>query len=202
MTGPERRALLFPEWGVRVLVALQKPEVVMSHRHGKILAGFALVIGLGTLAMRGEAFAASKEAEARKYHELLKSAKDSKTKILALDELGKLGLISRELTEKALPDIAKALKDKDAAVRVAAAEALGKCDPDPADAVPALLDLVKNDKEEKVKIAAMNGLALMRDKAREATSALKDVQKANDKKSKLYKSAGDAINSISGKTKK
>ncbi len=174
----------------------------MSRRRAKILSGIVLVFGLYALATGGDLLAATKEAEAKKYHEMLKTAKDVKGKVLALDELGKLGLLSRDLTEKALPDITKALKDKDAGVRVSAAEALGKCDPDPADAVPALLDLLKNDKEERVKLAAMNGLAFMGEKAKDAASDLKDVQKANDKKSKLAKSAGDALKSINGQMKK
>ena len=168
----------------------------------RALSGFALAFGLYALSTGGDLLAASKEAEAKKYHEMLKSAKDAKTKTLALDELGKLGRISRDLTEKALPDIAKALKDKDAGVRVAACEAYGKCDPDPEEAVPALVDLLKNDKEEKVRIAAANGLAFMGDKAKDAKSSLQELQKANDKKSKLGKAVGDALNSIDGKRKK
>jgi HEAT repeat protein len=174
----------------------------MTRRPLKLITGVALVAGLVVLSAGDDVRAAGKEAEAKKYHELLKTSKDSKQKMLALEELGKLGLLSRELTEKALPDITKAIKDKDAAVRVAACECLGKCDPDPADAVPALTDLLKNDKEEKVKVAAANGLAFMGEKAKDATDDLKDVQKANDKKSKLAKAAGDALKSIGGQKKK
>ena len=174
----------------------------MSGRFVRLVGGTALAFGLLALATGGDLFAASKEAEAKKYHEMLKTAKDAKGKILALDELGKLGLASRDLTEKALPDIMNALKDPSAGVRVAACETLGKCDPDPDDAVPKLVNILKNDKDEKVKIAAANGLAFMKEKAREATPALKEVQKNNDKKSRLAKAAGDAIGSISGKKKK
>ena len=156
----------------------------MTRRRAKGLSSLALAGGLYVLATGGELLAASKEAEAKKYHEMLKAAKDAKGKVVALDELGKLGQISRDLTEKALPDMMKALKDKDAGVRASAAEAVGKCDPDPADAVPALVDLLNNDKDEKVKLAAINGLALMGEKAKDAADPLKDVQKANDKKSK------------------
>lgn len=174
----------------------------MSRRLAKSLTGVTLAFGLYALAMGGDLLAASKYAEARKYHELLKSAKDTKTKVLALDELGKLGLLSRDLTEKALPDIQKSLKDKDAEVRAAAAETLGKCDPDPADAVPALVELMKHDKVEKVKVAAIHGLALMGDKAKEAVPEIQTIQRASEKKSKLGKAAGDALKSIRGQKKK
>jgi HEAT repeat protein len=174
----------------------------MSLRAIRAASFLALGFGLYALTAGGDLFAASKEAEAKKYHELLKSATDAKGKVLALDELGKLGLVSRDLTEKALPDMMKALKDKDATVRAAAAEAVGKCDPDPADAVPALVDLLKNDKSEAVKLAAAKGLGLMGEKAKDATDTLKDVQKANDKKSKLAKAAQDALRSIGGQRKK
>jgi len=174
----------------------------MMLRYLRITSFAVLGIGLYALATGGELFAASKEAEVKKYHELLKTAKDAKGKVLALDELGKLGQVSRDLTEKALPDMLKAFKDKDASVRAAAAEAVGKCDPDPADAVPALVDLLKNDKDEKVKIAAAMGLGHMGEKAKDATDPLKDVLKANDKKSKLAKAAGDALRSIGGQKKK
>jgi HEAT repeat protein len=173
----------------------------MSPKRLRAISALALGFGLFVLATGGDLFAASKEAEAKKYHELLKTAPDAKGKVLALEELGKLGLLSRDLTEKALPDMLKALKDKDAAVRAAAAEAVGKCDPDPADAVPALVGLLKNDKEEKVKIAAANGLGHMGEKAKDAVSDLKEIQKAGDKKSRLTKAAQDAMRSINGQKK-
>ncbi len=144
---------------------------------------------------------ASKAEDAKKYIEQLKTSKDAKKRAEALMELGKLGQIMKSLAEPALPEMKKALDDKDSDVRKAAALAYGRVDPDPKEAVPALVKLLKDDKVEAVKIAAANGLAAMGDKAKEAMSALKEVQKSEDKKSKLAKAAGDAQKSIRGPKK-
>jgi hypothetical protein len=180
----------------------QSGEFVMSRHPIRIVFGLALAGGMLVLAAGGSVLALGKEAEAKKYHEMLKTSKDAKGKVLALQELGKLGNLSRDLTEKALPDMMKAMGDTDATVRAAACEAVGKCDPDPADVVPKYVDLIKTDKDEKVKVAAMTGLGFMGEKASDAKPTLKDVQKNNDKKTKLGKAAGDAINAIDGKMKK
>jgi HEAT repeat protein len=129
----------------------------------------------------------------------MKSSKDTKVRVTALQELGKLGALQRSLVTEALPYIYKSLEDKDASVRAAAAQCLGTCD-EPADkAVPALLKLVKNaDEEEPVKIGAMRGLASMGSNAKEALPTLREISKA-DKKSKLGKAATVAAKAIGGK---
>ncbi|QEL19029.1 HEAT repeat domain-containing protein [Limnoglobus roseus] len=163
-------------------------------------------VGLFVLGVCGliatESFVSANKAEdAKKYTEQLKTSKDPKKRAEALEELGKLGQIMKSLVEPALPEIAKSLDDKNADVRKAGALAYGRVDPDPKDAVPALVNLLKNDKEEAVKIAAAQGLAAMGDKAKEAVSSLREVQKSEDKKSKLAKAAGEAMKSINGKKK-
>src|SRR5581483_5788167 len=96
----------------------------------------------------------------------------------ALQELGKLGALQRSLVTDALPEIYKALEDKDAGIRAAAATCLGQCD-EPADkAMPALLKLLKDDKEESVKIGAARGLANMGPGAKEAVPALQEIAKS------------------------
>jgi HEAT repeat protein len=174
----------------------------MSFRRGMRFASVGLLaFGLFALVAADSIVAASKAEEAKKYTEQLKSSKDAKKKAEALEELGKLGQIMKSLVTSAIPDIKKSLDDKEASVRKAAAVAYGKVDPDPKEAVPALVKLLKDDKDEGVKIAAANGLAAMGDKARDAIPDLRAVQKSEDKKSKLAKAAQDAMRSINPKKK-
>jgi HEAT repeat protein len=168
-------------------------------RFAKAMAAVALFNGLLYLCVLQDAVAADNEAEVKKYTEDLKKGRDSKTKVTALQELGKLGALQRSLVAGAMPEIYKALDDKDASIRAAAATCLGQCD-EPADkAVPALLKLLKEDKEESVKIGAARGLANMGPGAKEAVPALRDIVKSEDKKSKLAKAAQEAVKAIAGK---
>jgi HEAT repeat protein len=170
-------------------------------RFAKALAAVALFNGLLSLSVSGELWAADKEAEARKYTDDLRKAKDAKAKVTALQELGKLGQIMKSLVEPAIPDVYKALEDKDASVRAAAAYCLGLCDQPPDKAVPALTKLLKEDKEDSVKIGAAKGLAAMGPSAKDALPDLRSVFKSADKKSALAKNAQGAIKSIAGKNK-
>jgi HEAT repeat protein len=163
-------------------------------RFAKSLAAVALFNGLLYLTVRQEAMAASDIADARKYTEDLKKAKESKVRIVALQELGKLAVVQKSLVTEALPDIYKSLEDKDAGIRAAAATCLGQCD-EPADkAMPILMKLLKDDKEESVKIGAAKGLASMGPAAKEAVPTLQEY--ATDKKSALGKAAKDALKAI------
>lgn len=174
----------------------------MSYRRGLRIASLGLLaFALVALVASDSLVAASKAEDAKKYTEQLKSAKDPKKKAEALEELGKLGQIMKSLVTSAVPEIVKALGDKEASVRKAAAVAYGKVDPDPKDAVPALVKLLKEDKDEGVKIAAAQGLAAMGDKAKDAMPELRAIQKSEDKKSKLAKAAQDAMRSINPKKK-
>lgn len=174
----------------------------MSLRRAMKVSSLGLfLLGVFGLIAAESLVAASKAEDAKKYAEQLKNSKDPKKKAEALEELGKLGQIMKSLVEPAVPDIAKSLEDKSADVRKAGALAYGRVDPNPKEAVPALVKLLKEDKDEGVKIAAANGLAAMGDKAKEAVSSLREVQKSEDKKSKLAKAAGDAMRSINGAKK-
>jgi HEAT repeat protein len=174
-------------------------------RLAKLVSVTAFAAALFGLAFADGLEAAGKQEEAKKYHDQLKTTKDAKKKVEALEELGKLGQIMKSLAEPAIPDILKAAEDKSADVRKAAAEALGKCDPDPKDAVPALTKLLKEDKDDGVKIAAAHGLGYMGDTAQDATKDLREVAKANrgsdGKPNKLGRAAGEALRSINGKKK-
>lgn len=176
-----------------------------SRRFAKLVSVSVLAAGLFGLILAAGLEAAGKQEEAKKYHDQLKSTKDAKKKAEALEELGKLGQIMKSLAEPAVPDIIKATGDKSTDVRKAAAEALGKCDPDPKDAVPTLTKLLKDDKDEGVRIAAARGLGYMGETAKDATKDLREVAKENKAKdgkpNKLGRAAGEALRSINGKKK-
>ena len=166
-------------------------------RFAKALAAVALFNGIVYLAILQDAIAASDIADAKKYTEDLKKSKDSKVRITALQELGKLAVIQKGLVSDALPDIYKSLEDKDAGIRAAAATCIGQCD-EPADkVVPTLMKMLKDEKDDSVKIGAAKGLASMGSEAKAALPTLRDL--ATDKKSAVGKAAGLAVKAIAGK---
>lgn len=165
------------------------------------LCAVALVNGVLLLCVCQETLAGSKEEDAKKYAAELKTGKDAKTKITALNELGKLALIMKSLADPAMADILKALEDKDAGIRAAAAECYGRCDPDPDKAVPALVKILNDDKDESAKIGAAKGLAAMGTGAKSAAKDLQKIIKDGDKKSQLTKAAQGALKSVTGRIK-
>jgi HEAT repeat protein len=163
------------------------------------LAFVALFNGVLYLSLSQEALASEREEEAKKYTEQLRKGKDAKSKIAALQELGKLGQIKKSLIADALPDIYKAVEDKDPGVRAAAAETLGKADEPYDKAGKALVNILKEDKDEGAKLGAMRGLSAMGSTAKDAVPTLRDIVKNSDKKSKIAKAAQLTIKAISGK---
>jgi HEAT repeat protein len=169
-------------------------------RFAKALASIALFNSILFVCVREDLIAADKVAEAKRYVDDLRHAKTAKVRITALQELGKLAAVQKSLAADALPDIYKALDDKDAGVRAAAAQCLGQCDEPIEKAVPALLKMLKDDKEDdKVRIGAARGLASMGSSAKEALPALRTIAKNSDKKSPLGKAAKEAQKAIAGK---
>ena len=166
----------------------------------KAMAFVAIFNGALALCVREEVLASEKEEEAKQYTEQLRKGKDAKSKITALQELGKLAQVKKSFITDALPDVYKATADKDPGVRAAAAEALGKADEPYSKAGEVLVKMVKGDKDESVKIAAIRGLTVMGPGAKEALPAIRDVVKATagDKKSKLGQTAKDALKALGG----
>lgn len=160
---------------------------------GLCLALFLLAAGTDGLV------AAPSPKDAPKYTEELKTSKDPKAKASALAELGRLGQVQKSLVKDAYPYMVKALEDKDPIVRAAAARAVGMVDPDPAEVVPVLTKMAKGDKDERVQIAAMNGLAAMGANAKGAVPDLRAVLKKEGKDSKLGKTARNTIKGIQPK---
>lgn len=167
-----------------------------ASRFVKALAAVALFNGALYLCVRQDAIAASDAADAKKYTEDLKRGKDTKTRVTALKELGRLGAIQKSLVADALPEIYKALDDKDAKIRAAAATCIGQVDEPTDKIVPLLTKMLKEDKEESVKIGAAMGLGSIGPNAKSAVPALREIQKSADKKSDVGKAAQKALKAI------
>jgi HEAT repeat protein len=163
----------------------------------KALAAAALFNGMLFVCVSMDLIAADREEEARKYAEDLRRGKTAKVKITALQELGNLAAIQKSLVTPALPDIYKALEDKDAGIRAAAAHCLGQCDEPVEKSVPLLMKMLKDEKEdEAVRIGAARGLASMGPSAKDALPTLGMIAKNADKKSKLGKEVKQAAKAI------
>jgi len=170
-----------------------------SRPFAKALAAVMLFNGMLLVCVCVDLLAADRAEEARKYADDLRKGKTAKVKVTALKELGNLAAIQKSLAADALPDIYKSLEDKDAGIRAAAAHCLGQCDEPVEKAVPALLKMLKNEKEEDaVRIGAARGLASMGPGAKSALPTLNMIVKA-DKKSKLGKEANNARKAINAK---
>jgi HEAT repeat protein len=169
-------------------------------RFVKAMAMVALFNGALYMCVREEAFATEKEEEAMRYTEQLRTSKDPKVRAKALAGLGELAQVKKSFITDALPDVYKATEDKDPAVRAAAAETLGKADEPYSKAGEILVKLIKDDKDEAVKIKALRGLTAMGAGAKEALPTIRDVVKATagDKKSELGKAAQNAVKAIGG----
>lgn len=170
----------------------------MSARLMKAVAAAGLTAAL--VAFSGDLSADVKVKDAQKYITELRTTKDNKAKATALTEIGKIGQIQKSAIASAIPDMMKALEDKDAGVRAAAAKAIGMVDPDPKETVPVLVKMMKEDKDEGVKMAAVQGLAAMGEGAKDANGDLRTLIKSEEK-SKLARAAKDALKAINPKKK-
>lgn len=169
-------------------------------RVSKLAALCGLTAGLFLLAASEQLTAAdNKVRDAAKYTRALRTSKDPKVRAEALAELGKIGQIQKSLIASALDDINNSLDDKNPQVRAAAARTLGMIDPDPKEAVPTLLKMVKTDKAEAVRIAAIEGLGSLGPNAKSANKELRGLMKKEDKKSKLGRAAQRALRQINPK---
>jgi HEAT repeat protein len=161
----------------------------------KAMSAIALFNGVLYFSLIPEIASANNEEDAKKYAQDLRKGKDAKVKVAALNELGKLAALQKSLVADALPDIYKALEDKDAKIRAAAAQCLGSCDEPLDKALPALLKILKDDKEDDVaRIGATKGLASMGTGAKGAVPTLRDL--AKDKTSQVGKAAKSALKAI------
>jgi len=161
-----------------------------SRRIGSIALGLFLMGGI-TLS----AAPTKEEKDVEKYAKQLKSGKNAKEKVAALKELGRLGQIQVTLTTAVIPDIIKALDDKDDGVRAAAAHTIGLVAEDKKEAVEKLTKMLKDEKEpEMVKHGVADGLAAMGPGAKEALPALREVAGKAKKGDRTYQMAIQSIN--------
>ena len=169
-----------------------------SSRFVRAMCALALFNGVLWMSTAEDALASEREEEAKKYTEQLRKSKDAKTKVKALQELGSLAQMKKSLITDALPDVYKAAEDKDAGVRAAAAETLGKADEPYSKAGPILVKMLKEEKDEAVKIGALRGLTAMGTTAKDSAPAVREIVKATmgDKKSKLGVAAKDTLKAI------
>ena len=167
----------------------------MFTRRTRILANITLMCGLFTVAASSGLVAGTKDNEAKKYTELLQKSKDPKVRLDAIERIGELAQINKKLGEAAVPYIKDALKDNDTEIRKAAAKAYGRCDPEDSEAVQNLVDVMKNDKDDSVKMSAAFGLQAMGEKAKVAVKDMLEVSKSmkNDKDSKQLKRLANTI---------
>lgn len=159
---------------------------------------FALACGMVLLIGVDGADAAGKADDAKKFTEDLKKGKDTKTKIVALDELGQLGRIQYKYAEDAIPEFFKYLKDKDAGLRAAAARAIGLVVPDDEKTVDELVAVLKEEKDEGVKFALVVALGQIGTRAKDSADTLRAVQSKAEPKSKLAKQVGLSLKSVLG----
>lgn len=159
---------------------------------------FVLAFGLVLLAGADHLGAAGKADDAKKFTEDLKKGKDTKTKVTALDELGRLGQIQYKYAEAAIPEIFKFLKDKDTGLRTAAARAIGLIGPEDEKTVEELLVALKAEKDDGAKLAMVVALGQLGTRAKDAAGELRSVLKSADPKSKLAKEVKASIKSVTG----
>jgi HEAT repeat protein len=166
---------------------------------------FVAALGLGCLLVVAPvARAATKEEEVAKYLKDLKS-KDAGTRRTAAEGIGKIALVKASAAKPALQPLLDALKDSNTSVREAAALAVGRLD-EPADAVPALTKLIKDEKDLGVRVAAARGLGQMGPAAKEAVPTLREVwsaaREAGRPQQRLAQATRDALEAIQGGRKK
>ena len=131
--------------------------------------------------------------------------KDSKERIAALKNIGRLGRLKASYAKDAVePLIMLVKKEEDSRVRAEAAITLGAIDPEEKEAVSTLIEVLKDEKNDSgVRAAAATGLGSMGAKSKEALPLLREVAKASKKKDKkLGKAAGGAAKAIQGQVKK
>ena len=170
-----------------------------STRFAKALATIALFNGMLFVCVREDLIAADKRAEAKRYLDDLRTGKTAKTKVTALQELGKLAALQKSLAADALPDIYKALEDKDASVRAAAASAW-------ASAMSRSIKPSRPSWRCSRTTRKMSGCESARPRVwrqwvptQRKASTLRMLAKGKDKKSNLVKAAKQATKAIAGK---
>jgi HEAT repeat protein len=155
----------------------------------------AVLAACGSLLFANVSFA-TKAEDAARYTKTLQSSKITSDKITAAKEIGKLATVNKTYGKEAIPYLFEACKDKDANLRAAAAEALGRAYGDEdGKAVEVLHDMLKNDKSDIARLGAVDGLVAQGQKAKEAIPTLRKIVQ-DDGKSRLGRAANNAIRAL------
>jgi HEAT repeat protein len=144
------------------------------------------------------------EKDVDKYSKMLKTGKKPEEKVNALKELCRLGTIQVSLTKAVVPEIIKALDDKDEKVRAEAATTIGHIEPEnKKEVIEKLRKMLKDEKEpEVVKHGIAEGLSAMASDAKDALPELRELnEKAMAKKKNGDRTYQMAIQAISGRKK-
>lgn len=159
-------------------------------------------VAIAVLCLTPAVYAESKDEQMAQHIRNLRS-EDAKTRKNAADGIGKIAQVKASIAKPALQPLIESLEDSASTVRAAAASALSKLD-EPREAVPALIRVVKDDKDTPVRIAAATGLGLMGESAREAIPALRAVSRdaKTDEQKRLARAAGEAVRQIMGVQRK
>jgi HEAT repeat protein len=203
-----QKAPPYPISGVRAMKNLKQAVTAAAI----VLVGLALIVGSDA----GDAkkkkkkkdatpkLVAARPEEVPKLIETLKSSTAAaKDRAVAAERIGLRGMVNYMDVEPAVPPLQKALTDREALVRKAAATALGNIHPEAKDTVPLLTGVVKNDKAMDVKLAAVVALGQFGGEARSAVPALRELAgKFDNKKSSQFQTVQAAIKNITGKKKK
>lgn len=128
--------------------------------------------------------------------------KQAKARAAAAAELAKLGQDKVERIKPHIPSLLKALKDPDAAVRAAVLGALAVAKPEAEDLVPALIERLKNIREERsVRLAVVELLGATGPSAADAVPYLeiwqqRESKKENDRDKEMLDKISQAIEAL------
>lgn len=159
-------------------------------------------VAIAVLCFAAAAHADSKDDQIAQHIKNLR-ASEAKTRKNAAEGIGKIAQVKASVAKPALQPLIESLEDSDATVRAAAASALSKLD-EPKETVPALVRVVKDEKETPVRLAAIMGLGLIGAPARDAVPALREVMKdaKSEEQKRIARAAGEAVRQIMGVQRK
>ena len=174
-------------------------------RSVQILGLGILLVGVSFLYAGG--IGIPKKEDMPKYLKQLQTSTVAADRAKAAEMLGKRGGINSDDVADAVEPLRKAMdKDKDAKVRAAAARALGNILPEAEGTVPLLIDRLKNDEVNDVKMATVVALGQYGADAKDALPKLKEMLAKFDtkaaKKGTEAQTIKTAIDRISGAKKK
>src|SRR4051812_40416744 len=161
----------------------------------KYLSAAAMLLLSLTLALAGGTV---RSEDIPKYIKMLKTSVSSADRTKAAEMIGKRGLVNAKDVKDAVDPLKNALtNDKDAAVRRAAAQALGNIHPNAEETVPFFIDTLKAEKVMDVKLGLALALGAYGSEAKPALPTLRELAGSiNNKKSAEAQTVQAAIKSI------